>query len=211
MMPVRGKYIVLEGHDGTGKSTQAELLADRLREKGIDTITTKEPGGNEIGEAIRTVLLNGNLEREPTTNLLLYTANRFDLWHRTINPALEKGIYVIATRNYWSSMALQGYGEGLDIEFIQQTTSHFMPEEYFDPDIGIILGLDDISKSRERIAERGKPQNPDTFESKNDDFQNAVINGYREISTRLGLPLVDAQESIDHVHDSLWAIVQKNI
>ena len=178
----RGKYVVIEGHDGTGKTTQAELLAERLKERGIAVSMTKEPGGNAIGQAIREVLLNGSLKREPGTNLLLYTANRYDLWHTFIKPRLDKKEWVIATRNYWSSLTLQGYGEGLDIDFIENTTQQFLPPSYMRPDIGIVLDIDSIQESRARIAERGELENPDTFESRDDDFQQKVIQGYRAIA-----------------------------
>ncbi len=207
----RGKYVVIEGHDGTGKTTQAELLAERLKERGIAVSMTKEPGGNAIGQAIREVLLNGSLKREPGTNLLLYTANRYDLWHTFIKPRLDKKEWVIATRNYWSSLTLQGYGEGLDIDFIENTTQQFLPPSYMRPDIGIVLDIDSIQESRARIAERGELENPDTFESRDDDFQQKVIQGYRAIVKSKELPCVSASQPIQNISDQIWALVEPQL
>ncbi len=203
----QGKYVVIEGHDGTGKTTQAELLVERLRAQGIIVSTTKEPGGNAIGEAIREVLLNGSLKREPGTNLLLYTANRYDLWHTFIKPRLDKGEWVIATRNYWSSLTLQGYGEGLDLDFIESTTKQFLPPHYMSPDVGIVLDIDSINESRARIAKRGELKNPDTFESRGDDFQQKVIQGYRSIVKAKKLPCISASQSVQVINDQIWDVI----
>ncbi len=198
-MASAGKYVVIEGPDGTGKSTQADLLAQYLTEQGIASIHVKEPGGTPIGEELRKVILNSTLERSPMTNLLLFTAIRHELWFNKIVPALQAGTWVICTRNYWSSIAFQGYGEGMDVSSITAITSTFTDQHYMNPDIGIILTFDNEAERRRRIAERGELKNPDTFESKEDDFQTRVNNAYRTIAEDFEIPVVDASGTIDDI------------
>lgn len=204
----RGKYIVIEGGDGTGKTTQADILQKYLETQGRTVLHLKEPGGSPIGEAIRSVLLDGTLDRQPITNILLFTANRHDLWHATINPALEQGTWVIATRNYWSTLAYQGYGEGMDAGLIADVTKSFTDENYMNPDYGIMLSLDDVSISKLRVEERGLLEKPDTFESRNAQFHQRVADGYLEIAKTYGLPIISANQSINDVATEIKAIVK---
>ena len=204
----RGKYIVIEGGDGTGKTTQADILQKYLETQGRTVLHLKEPGGSPIGEAIRSVLLDGTLDRQPITNILLFTANRHDLWHATINPALEQGTWVITTRNYWSTLAYQGYGEGMDAGLIADVTKSFTDENYMNPDYGIMLSLDDVSISKLRVEERGLLEKPDTFESRNAQFHRRVADGYLEIAKTYGLPIISANQSINDVAREIKAIVK---
>lgn len=198
-MSAPGKYVVIEGADGTGKTTQAELLKEYLTAQGIQAIHIKEPGGSPVAEAIRSVIVDGTLPRTPMTNLLLFTANRHELWHDIIQPTLAAGVWVIATRNYWSSLAYQGYGEGMDLNIITATTSAFTSKRYMSPDIGIVLTLDDIETRQQRVAVRGELERPDTFESKDDAFQRRVQNGYVQVAKRYELPTINASQSIETV------------
>jgi len=194
-----GKYVVIEGVDGTGKTTQAELLKKHLIAQGIQAIHIKEPGGSPVAEAIRSVIVDGTLPRTPMTNLLLFTANRHELWHDVIQPTLAAGVWVIATRNYWSSLAYQGYGEGMDLSIITATTSAFTSKRYMSPDIGIALTLDNIETCQQRVAVRGELEHPDTFESKDDAFQRRVQDGYIQVAKRYELPTINASQSIEAV------------
>lgn len=196
---VRGKYIVIEGGDGTGKTTQADILQEYLESQGKTVINLKEPGGSPVSEAIRSVLLDGTLERTPMTNILLFTANRHELWHSTIKPALEQGTWVISTRNYWSTLAYQGYGEGMSASIITAITATFTDKDYMNPDHAIMLTLDDINTSKERIKERGAQEKPDTFESRDLEFQQRVLSGYSHIAKTYNLPTISAAQSIEKV------------
>lgn len=207
-MSARGKYIVIEGGDGTGKTTQADILQKRLQSQGKKVIHLKEPGGSPIGEAIRSVLLDGTLDRQPMTNILLFTANRHDLWHANIKPALEQGTWVIATRNYWSTLAYQGFGEGMDADIIISTTATYTADEYMNPDFGIILTIDDIETSRSRVGERGELEKPDTFESKDDEFQHRVSNSYLKIAKMYNLPIVSSAQTIEGVAKDIKKILK---
>ena len=196
MAAERGKYIVIEGPDGTGKTTQADILQKYLEAKDIQVIHIKEPGGSPVSEAIRTVLLDSTLERTPMTNILLFTANRHELWQSVIQPALRSGTWVIATRNYWSTLAYQGYGEGMDASIISAVTSAFTSKAYMQPDFACILTLDNPTTGPQRVAQRGKLNTPDTFESKDSDFQQRVSEGYVAIAAAYDIPTICAQQSI---------------
>jgi len=111
----KGYFIVLEGPDGAGKSVQARLLAERLRERGLAVIYTREPGGTELGEQVREILLDpGPTPRGPVADVLLYNAARAQHVDEVILPALEAGHVVVCDRYATSTMAYQGYGSGMD-------------------------------------------------------------------------------------------------
>lgn len=202
----RGKYIVIEGNDGTGKSTQVEKIRERLTAQGIESIEFHEPAGTPTADAIRTVIKNGDLPRSGGTNLLLFTAARHEIWHNA-QEKLQRGIWLVAARNYFSTLAYQGYGEGLSPTLIVQTTRTFTDEQYMSPDLAVILTLDHETRT-ERISERGALRNPDTFESRDQNFQTRVNTGYLEIAKQHALPVIDASQTIDEVNQELWQYVQ---
>lgn len=204
----KGKYIVIEGMDGTGKTTQADLLQNYLEEKGLKTIHVKEPGGSPVAEAIRSVIVNGTLARTPMTNILLFTANRHELWHAKIKPALEQGTWVVCTRNYWSTLVYQGYGEGMDASIIHAITTTFNDRQYMNPDVGIVLTLDDRETSKKRVQERGAIEHPDTFESKDQLFQQRIQQGYLEIAKQYNLPTISAHQTIDEIQRAIRGIIK---
>ena len=203
----RGKYIVIEGPNGTGKTTQADLLIEYLAGKGIMAHHIKEPGGSPMGEAIRAVLLNDKLDRTPMTNALLFTANRHELWHAVISPALERGEWVIGVRNYWSSLAIQGYGQGMDVSIIQAITDTFTHPRYMKPDIGFILNFDNEKERNARIGRRNSDE-PDRFELENAAFQQRVNNGYRAIAKELKAIEIDAGGTVEQVQAEIRKVIQ---
>lgn len=200
----RGKYIVVEGNDGTGKSTQVELLANYLESEGITTYVAHEPAGTPISDAIRTVIKDGSLLRTPETNLLLFTAARREIWQHAAE-ALAAGTYVLSARNYLSTIAYQGMGEGLDIDLIKRTTQTFTDKRYMQPDHTIILLLGDAAR-KERIAKRGALEKTDTFESRDDSFQQKVNDAYAEIARTYELPTIDASQSIEAIQKEIRQI-----
>lgn len=204
----RGKYIVIEGSDGTGKTTQADRLETYLSQRDIQVIHLKEPGGSPVSEAIRSVIVDGSLPRTPMTNLLLFTANRHELWHEVIKPNLDRGVWVIATRNYWSSLVYQGYGEGMNLSVIEETTHAFTDKRYMKPDISVVLTLDNIATRQKRVAARGSLTTPDTFESKDDGFQRRIHDGYEKVAAAYSIPTVDASRSIEQVEVDIQALVE---
>ena len=204
-----GKYVVIEGHDGTGKSTQVVLVREKLLERGIDSIEFHEPEGSPIANEIRTVIKNSTLPRDGTTNLLLFSAARHDIWFSRALPALAEGKWVIASRNYYSTLAYQGYGEGLDTDLISTTTRIATDDQYLKPDIAMILDLDDEEERKKRISARGELTNPDTFESKDAEFQRRVKNGYLTIARSHNIETLSASQSIEEVHEEIWQRIER--
>lgn len=201
----RGKYIVIEGSDGTGKSTQVTLLREKLKEKGIDSIEFHEPGGLPITDSIREVILNAELQRDPITNLLLFTAARHELW-KSACQKLEEGAWVVASRNYFSTLVYQGYGEGLDKDLIIETTRQFTDELYMQPDLAIILTLENEAERERRIGKRGELSSLDTFESKDALFQKNIQDGYRQLAKDSNIPLVAADPSLEEVAKNIFTL-----
>lgn len=203
-----GKYIVIEGNDGTGKSTQVEIIRRKLEEQGIESIEFHEPQGTPIADTIRTIIKNGTLERDGVTNLLLFSAARHEIWKTFALPALEKGTWVVASRNYYSTLAYQGYGEGLDLDLITTTTRLATDERYLQPDFAVILDMDDDEARRDRINKRGTASATDTFESRGIDFQTKVRDGYLEVAKSRNIPVISAAQSIDQVADAIWKTIK---
>ena len=174
----RGFYIVGEGNDGTGKSTQIELLAKYIeKEFGLEVLVINEPGGTPIAEEIRHIIKNGSLERSAVTNLLLFTVCRYEVWFKEALPVLSRGGVVLSARNYLSSVVYQGLAEGLGSDYVRQVTAAFMDRRYMEPDLTVILSLEDDTR-RTRLNQRGAAKNPDTFEIRDDDFQEKINQGY---------------------------------
>lgn len=204
---MRGKYIVIEGADGTGKSTQVDLLVHYLNEKGIKAITTQEPGGVPTAERLRSIIKDGTLARDPWSNVMLFTTSRRISWLQTIEPTLAEGTWVVASRNYISTIAYQGYGEGLDVQRIVDFTRENVGEDYMNPDQVIILTLSDESARKTRIDGRENEHELDTFEAKPDDFQAAMQAGYVAFAHEHGITTVDAERSIDQIQQELRSLV----
>ena len=136
----RGRFITLEGGEGVGKSTQVKALADALRERGIDVLVTREPGGSEGAEKIRELLLAGSEERwGPRAEALLFAAARADHVDKTIRPALEAGRWVLSDRFVDSSLAYQGGAGGLGIETVREINAFGIGDCF--PDRTLILAL----------------------------------------------------------------------
>lgn len=206
-MAERGKYIVIEGTDGTGKSTQVDLLADFLRQRGTEVVTFHEPDGVEIASEIRTVIKNGALARSAFTNVLLFSASRRENWLQVGKPALERGAWVLSARDYVSTLVYQGLGEGLDIALIERVTLEATDEQYMDPDHRLILDIDDEAERTRRIDARGALETPDTFESRDDDFQQSIIKGYRHIASQKKIPIVSAAQPINTVQENIRSLI----
>lgn len=205
-----GQYIVIEGNDGTGKSTQVELLGQRLQSLGISSVEVHEPGGIPIADEIREIIKNGSLERDGLVNVLLFTASRRAIWQQQIEPSLQKGTWALSARNWISTLAYQGNGEGVDKSKIRELTEQYVGTKYCEPDMVFILDLSDAHRA-DRIAKRGSIANPDTFESRGNDFQDRVNEGYRSYALSEGLTVIDASKSIEQVHEEIWAHVQERI
>ena len=193
----QGNYVVIGGIDGTGKSTQVELLAKHYQSQGYVVTVVEEPSSDNLAQTtpiahyLRTIIKNGNLRRDPEINLALLSAARHELWEHIIQPALERGETVLASRNYFSTLAYQGYGEGLSQEHIRHITGLFTSQRYLTPDYLIILTLNDEKERMHRIQQRGTPTTaPDIFETQEKDFQQRVHTGYRMLAKDYQVPII---------------------
>lgn len=192
----QGNYVVIEGIDGTGKSTQVELLAKHYQSQGYVVTVVEEPSSDNLAQTtpiahyLRTIIKNGNLRRDPEINLALLSAARHELWEHIIQPALERGETILASRNYFSTLAYQGHGEGLSQEHIRQVTALFTSQRYLVPDYLIILMLNNEQERMHRIQQRGALATPDTFESQGVDFQQRVYAGYGALARDYQVPII---------------------
>jgi len=201
-----GKRIVIEGTDGTGKTTAADLVSFQLRQNGIEVIRVDEPDSALDAEGtvlvpaareLRKIIKDGSITRSPHANLAMFTASRFANWHLASQPALERGAYVIQARDFTSSEVFQGYAEGLDIDLIRSTTLDSLGEQYMNPDYKTILDFPDSEEEERlrRIAFRGALEKPDTFESRGDEFQQKLRLGYRAIAAENNFELINAHQT----------------
>lgn len=200
-------YIVIEGQDGTGKSTQAKLLAEHFEKQGREAIVMEEPDG-DLPQAhdLHDLILSRGYNLEPITNVLLFTAARVELWQKIAKPALNAGKIVISSRNFWSTLAYQGYGEGIPRTQIIELIKNILPEKYFTPDFGFILTVSDAERLK-RQEHRGKKA--ETFEAKPNEFQQRVNNAYLEIARDFNLEVIDAAASIDGVLAKIIRKIEK--
>ncbi len=168
---IGGFFITFEGIDGCGKSTQAKLLLENLRNLGIDVFWTKEPGGTELGKMVREILLKFNGDIDTLTEFLLFASDRS--YHvKEIIRELSKGKVVISERFKDSSIAYQGYGGGLSINFIERIHREIT---ILEPDLTILLDISPLTSIK-------RVKNPDRIEKKGIDYLDRVRNGYLILS-----------------------------
>lgn len=196
-------YIVIEGQDGTGKSTQVRLLKDYFEKQHKEVVVMDEPDGDlpQAHEIHDLILVQGKKYcLEPMTNVLLFTASRVELWKKIAEPVLKRGGIVISARNYWSTIAYQGYGEGVSRSKIIRLTKDSLPEKYCHPDYGFILvAPDKVRLSRQ--DNRGKAT--ETFEAKPNEFQQKVNSAYPKIAKDFNLKTIDASGTIEEVFERI--------
>lgn len=200
-------YIVIEGQDGTGKSTQVRLLQEYYENQSKKVVIMDEPDG-DLPQAhdLHDMILARDYDLEPLTNVLLFTAARLELWKKIAEPALRDGGIVISARNYWSTLAYQGYGEGVSRSKIIRITKQILPERYCHPDYGFILTVSDAIRLA-RQDNRGKSK--ETFEKKPDDFQSRVNAAYPKIAKEFNLPIIDASGTIEEIFAQIQSSLHK--
>ena len=210
-----GAYIVIEGNDGTGKSTQVDMLAAWLRECGREVVVIEEPGSDDaakttpVANEYRRVLKDDRFKLGPEVNLLLFSAARRELWFHKIEPALRRGAVVLSSRNYVSTLVYQGYGEGVTEDAIISMTKRFTSERYMSPDFVVVLFANDQTR-QQRIAERGMTEAVDSFESRDDVFQQKINDGYQTVAKTHNIPLILAERSPADVHQQIIQEISKN-
>ena len=203
MTTEQGKFITFEGGEGAGKSTQAKYLAEYLEQQGHNVILTREPGGSPGAELIRGLLVTGGADKwSAEAELLLMYAARADHWQKRIHPALEQGYWVICDRFADSSVAYQGYGRGIDLEFLnllyKKTVGDRKPDKTYVFNIDPHKGLERASK---RSVDGNK--NEDRFESFDLAFHERVHQGFLTIAHQdtSRCLIVDASQSIKEIKD----------
>ncbi len=199
-----GRFISLEGVDGSGKSTQATLLTDALRDRGHEVIAVREPGGTPLGEAVREVVL-GPDAMGPWAEALLFAAARAQLVCDVVRPALASGTWVVADRFLDSSLAYQGAARGLGIDHVLQVNAPAIGECM--PDLTIILDLPPGAAVDRRFG-RGSVS-VDRIEDEGEALQESVAEGYREVARLFPerIALVSAVGTMDEVHTRVLATV----
>ena len=201
---MKGRFISLEGIEGTGKSTQAKLLSDYLKEKGFEVVLTEEPGGTQIGLRIRELLLSVEHKgMTAVTELLLYNASRSQHIREIILPAINRGAIVITDRFTDSTIAYQGFGRGIDQGLIDSID--LIATERLRPDITILLDLD-----AEVGLKRNKGINKtDRLELEDLEFHQRVRNGYHTLAEKEPerIKLIDASAGIQEIHNRISSII----
>jgi dTMP kinase len=201
----RGFFISFEGIEGTGKTTQARLLSERLVEKDYEVILTQEPGGTVIGNRIREILLHvDHKEMSYMTELLLYNAARAQHFSEKVLPALNQGKVVITDRFTDSTVAYQGYGRGIDIQLIMSINS--IATGGIKPDITLLFDLD-----IETGLKRNKGINKvDRLELEDIEFHKKVREGYLQIAEKEPdrIKIVDASLPLETIAQKVWEIVR---
>ena len=201
---MRGRFIVVEGIDGSGKSTVAARVADELARQGRRVIRTREPGGTPLGEKIRALLLDArNSEMVPFTELFLYMASRAQLVDEVIRPALKKGIDVVCDRYYYSTAAYQGAAGKVGIPIVISVAERIARFER--PDVVALLDLDPaVARRRDGIRD-------DRIESKGLDYQKRVRSGFLKLANRdrRRVRVIKADRDPEEVFKDVWKAVDR--
>jgi dTMP kinase len=198
-MPVRGVFVVLEGGDGSGKSTQTTRLAARLREAGREVVVTREPGATDVGAAIRSLVLGGG-DLDPRTEALLIAADRAEHVAEVIRPALERGAVVVSDRYIPSSLAYQGVARSLGVEEIARL-SHWATGG-LQPDLVVVIDV----PAEEAVRRRAGPQ--DRMEREPEEFRALVNRAYRDLADQFGWTVVDGSSPVEVVAEQIWRAVR---
>jgi dTMP kinase len=193
----RGVFISFEGGEGCGKSTHIRLLAERLRAGGLEVVTTREPGGTPLCEAIRGLLQfdAGGESPCPAAETLLFCASRAQLVANVIRPALERGAWVLSDRFYDSTYAYQGYGRGYAVAGVR-------------PDLTFLLDAGEAA-GHERLAARiAAGTQADRFEREKEDFHRRVRNGFRALAEAEPerWRIIDSSLPTNEVSSRIWEI-----
>ena len=200
----KGLLISVEGLDGSGKTTQVRGIIEYFENKGIEPLMVREPGGTNIGEMIRRILLdNKNSEMDKVTEMLLYAASRAQNVNENIIPALEEGRVVIADRFIDSSVAFQGYGRELDVSEVYDINLSVIRHRL--PDVTFFLDKRPEASLRRRIEASGA----DRLESEKLEFHDRVYRGYLELCEKYPDRIVrlDAEDSIESIKSRIAAVL----
>ena len=198
-------FIVFEGIDGAGKTTQARELAHRLEAMGLPTLLTREPGGTPLGETVRDWVKSGQ-GITPLAELFLISAARTQLVENVIRPSLAAGVTVISDRFFASTIAYQGYGRGLDLDFVKRVNREAAAG--LTPNVTVLLDLaPEVGARRKSDVGRGEGDNFDTAPL---DFRESVRQGYLDQAADdpSRWLVVDGSMPMERVAQEIWAKIQ---
>lgn len=198
-----GTFIVIEGGDETGKSTQASLLAKRVRARGREVVETFEPGATRLGTHVRALLLDGDAPVAPLTEALLLCADRAQHLAEVVRPALERGAVVISDRYTPSSLAYQGVARRLGVPTIEAIND--LATGGLEADVVVVLDVP------EHVAAARRPGSPDRLEREGAEFHEIVRDAYRKLAVDRGWDVIDGTAPPDAVAEQVWAVVSRAI
>ena len=200
----RGHYIVIEGHDGTGKTTQANRLERRMTDFGRKVMRFDEPGGTPMADQLRADILEGP-DRHILTEATLYQAARIDNWYLKGEPALDQGTDLLASRSYKSTEIYQGKAGGVGLNLIRGMNELTMPSRYLHPSKFLLLVILDEAVREERLKKRVESGGAlDVIERRAKEYQRKVANAYLELAQEPGVDIVDASGTEDEVEALVW-------
>ncbi len=204
------RFFTLEGIDGSGKTTQIDMLVAALEAEGYSVVKLREPGGAKISEGVRALLLDPAFKgvMGDKTELLLYNAARAQVIHEIIQPALDAGKVVIADRFAWSTYAYQGYARGLGADMVQRLTEITCGGCF--PELTVVLDID-VQRGRARTAKRGEA--PDRLEQEKADFFERVRQGYLAAAREYPdcVSAIDADRAPEAVFADLLQLVKSRL
>jgi dTMP kinase len=198
---VSGRFIVLEGGEGSGKSTQARELARRLRALGHRVCETREPGGTEVGGDIRRALLHTDVALDPHAELLLLLADRAQHVAEVVEPRVTAGDIVVCDRFAPSSLTYQGVARGIGVEMVVQLSRWAARNR--EPDVVVVLDVPDEIAEARVAAER------DRLERAGAEFHAKVRAAYRDLAADFGWVVLDAQGTPEEVARRVWEAVER--
>jgi len=207
----KGWFITFEGTEGSGKTTQVEMFCKYLERCGISPVRLREPGGTVIGDAIRKILLDReNTQMEPDAELFLYLASRSQVFHQVILPALEAGRVVVCDRFADSTVTYQGYGRGIDLQWIKGLHQHILSGRQ--PDATILVNCpveDGLMRTRRRLAHQPEDFREDRFEREHVSFHHRVQAGYLKIAEEepQRVIVVDGRNSPEDLHREILGAI----
>lgn len=202
----KGKFITFEGIDGCGKSTQVRMLVDKLQQFDLNVVTVREPGGTRISESIREILLYRDThELGERTEALLMTASRAQVTKEVIDPALEEGQWVVADRYADSTLAYQGGGRNITIDWLEKlnqfATYETVPDLTFYIDVLPNIGKERQNSRLDRIEQAGL------------EFQERARNIYLKLAERYSerFIVIDGHKDIESIHHNIWKELEKRL
>jgi dTMP kinase len=204
-----GLFITLEGVEGSGKTTQAKLIAEALRERGYKVIATREPGGTHAGDAIRAIFLDPAVALHPESELLLVLADRAQHVREQLRSAMADGAIVISDRYSDSTMAYQGYGRGINLALLRNLNDFATGGMH--PDLTFVLDCDaESGLARTRARMSGAQRTPDRFEGERAEFHRRVREGFLAIARAEPgrVVVVDASAAIAAVTATIIAAIE---